>query len=61
MDHVIYRDYIVNLRFFIYCSLATPSVDSFLHSTAANRKRWRKKKADFYCDEMKARNRGNVM
>ena len=22
MDHVIYRDYIVNRRFFIYCSLA---------------------------------------
>ena len=23
MDHVIYRDYIVNLRFFIFCILAT--------------------------------------
>ena len=23
MNHVIYRDYIVNRRFFIYCSLAT--------------------------------------
>ena len=23
VDHVIYRDYIVNRRFFIYCSLAT--------------------------------------
>ena len=28
MDHVIYRGYIVNRRFFIYCSLATHSVSA---------------------------------
>ena len=28
VDHVIYRDYIVNRRFFIYCSLATTTIES---------------------------------
>ena len=32
MDHVIYRDYVVNRHFFIYCSLATVWAASLMAS-----------------------------
>ena len=36
MDQVIYRDYIVNQRFFIYCSLATESAMNIKRSQETN-------------------------
>ena len=37
MDRVIYRDYLVNRRFFIYCSLATATIAMYV----GQEKTWR--------------------
>ena len=36
MDQVIYRDYIVNQRFFIYCRLATVTATNIKRSQETN-------------------------